>query len=85
MQAMVQRKSTMISLLVIVVIVVVAVAMYAAYGSQGGFVGVPRLLPGGFASGTTGEVLNTILYVLLMAALFVALGVIVYYARRLKD
>jgi hypothetical protein len=82
---MVQRKSTMISLLVLVVVVVVAVGMYAAYGSQGGFVGVPRLLPGGFASGTTGDVLNNILYVLLMAGLFAALGVIVYYARRLKD
>jgi hypothetical protein len=75
----------MISLSVIVVIVVAAVAMYAAYGNQGGFVGVPRLLPGGFASGTTGDVLNTILYVVLMAGLFVLLGVIVYYARRLKD
>jgi Zn-dependent protease with chaperone function len=82
---MVQRKSTMMSLLVLGAIVLVAAAMYAAYGNKGGFEGVPRLLPGGFASGTTGEVLNTILYVLLMAGLFVALGVIVYYARRLKD
>jgi ABC-type Fe3+ transport system permease subunit len=82
---MVQRKSTMLSLLVIVAIVAVAGVMYVAFGSQGGFVGVPRLLPGDFASGTTGNLLNTILYGLLMAGLFVLLGVIVYYARRLKD
>ena len=84
-QQAVQRKSTMVSLLVIVVIVVVAVAMYAAFGNQGGFTGVPRLLSSGFASGTTGDVLNTVIYVLLMAGLFVLLAVIVYYVRRLKD
>ena len=84
-QQAVQRKSTMVSLLVIVVIVVVAVAMYAAFGNQGGFTGVPRLLPSGFASGTTGDVVNTVIYVLLMAGLFALLAVIVYYVRRLKD
>ena len=84
-QQTVQRKSTIVSLLVIVVIVVVAVAMYAAFGNQGGFTGVPRLLPGSFASGTTGDVMNTVIYVLLMAGLFALLGVIVYYVRRLKD
>ena len=82
---MVQRKSRMVSLVVIVLIVVVAAAMYAAIGSKGGFTGVPRLLPDTLASGTTGSLLNTILYGLLMVLLFVALGVIVYYARRLKD
>ena len=84
-QQAVQRKSTMVSLLVLVVIVVVAVAMYAAFGNQGGFTGVPRLLPSGFASGTTGDVVNTVIYVLLMAGLFVLLAVIVYFVRRLKD
>ena len=84
-QQTVQRKSTIVSLLVIVVIVVVAVAMYAAFGNQAGFTGVPRLLPGSFASGTTGDVMNTVIYVLLMAGLFVLLAVIVYYVRRLKD
>ena len=84
-QQTVQRKSTIVSLLVIVVIVVVAVAMYAAFGNQGGFTGVPRLLPGSFASGTTGDVINTVIYVLLMAGLFVLLAVIVYFVRRLKD
>lgn len=83
---MAQRsRSRIVSVAVIILIVVVAGVMYLAFGNQGGFTGVPRLLPGDFASGTTGSIVNTIVYALLMAGLFVLLGVIVYSARRLRD
>ena len=83
MELMVHR-SKIVSLLVLVAIVAVAAGMYAAFGSQGGFVGVPRLLPSDFAQGA-GGLLNTIIWGLLIAVMFVLLGVAVYYLRGLKD
>ncbi|HYY48192.1 MAG TPA: hypothetical protein VFA17_05850 [Thermoplasmata archaeon] len=79
------RQSIAISISVLVLIVVVAGVMYAVYGNQGGFTGVPRLLPGDFAQGNTGSIVNTILWGLLIVILFAILGFAVYRMRGLTD
>lgn len=84
---MVQQKATMISLLVLVGIVAVSGAMYAVIGSQGGWVGVPRLLPAEFTNNefAFGNLLNGIVFVLLIVSLLTLFGFVLYKMRGLTD
>jgi hypothetical protein len=81
------QRSKMVSLLVLVGIVVVAAGMYAAIGVKGGFVGVPRLLPSEFTSNeyAMGNILNAIVWVLLIVSLLALFGFVLYKMRGLTD
>jgi hypothetical protein len=77
----------MVSLLVLVGIVVVAAGMYAVIGNKGGWVGVPRLVPDDFARNdvAASNLLNMVVWALLVLAMIVLFGFAVYKLRGLTD
>jgi hypothetical protein len=81
------QRSKMVSLLVLVGIIVVAAGMYAVIGNKGGWVGVPRLLPAEFTKNdlAMGNLLNAIVFVLLIVSLLALFGFVLYKMRGLTD
>lgn len=84
MQAMASR-SVRVSLLILAAVFVVAAVMYVVIGNQGGWVGVPKILAPDVAQGTSGNLLYTLGWGLLIVLLFTAFGYAVYKMRGLTD
>ncbi|MER3601699.1 MAG: hypothetical protein C4339_03170 [Nitrososphaerota archaeon] len=70
-------KATVAFVITLVVIVIAAATMYIVRGVGPGFEGVPRLL--------AGHPLYDILNPLLALVLFVALGLSIYFLRRVRE